>query len=136
MKRMWQLPIERSEAFKERLTSSELRRELNKCYNQIIWMYKGLLEIKKESLRENGSMWMIEMTAERHMKKKNTLTHYGMHTYDDGVLIAAGLHQRDPRQERINENRVDALRIMELLNGQNKKEIEEICQRIMMPDEW
>ena len=136
MKRMWQLPIETSEGLSERLTSRELRRELRKCYKQILWMYKGLMEIRKESQKKDPSLFLIELIAEGHAKKKDTLTHCGLYTYDDGRLIEYGLHQRDPRQERINQNRVGALRIIELVDGKNKKEIEEICQEMLMPDEW
>jgi len=108
--------------FKERMESNRLRREVGKCYEQIIFMRKGFDEILRELGTENPSMLLIEMTATTHKKKKNTIKRYGVAEYDDGELVSYGLSQRDPKQERINDLSV-ALSAVEKLVRHAKGEL-------------
>jgi hypothetical protein len=127
----------------ERLESSRLRREIGKCYEQIIFMRKGYDEILRELGTENPSMLLIEMTATTHKKKKNTIKRYGVAEYDDGELISYGLSQHDPKQERINQLSVALAAVEKLvrhakgrLNDEQMKQIDALAEIAYRPKEW
>ena len=129
--------------FKERMESNRLRREVGKCYEQIIFMRKGFDEILRELGTENPSMLLIEMTATTHKKKKNTIKRYGVAEYDDGELVSYGLSQRDPKQERINDLSVALSAVEKLvrhakgeLNAEQMEQIRSLTALAYKPKDW
>ena len=129
--------------FKERMESNRLRREVDKCYEQIIFMRKGFDEILRELGTENPSMLLIEMTATTHKKKKNTIKRYGVAEYDDGELVSYGLSQRDPKQERINDLSVALSAVEKLvrhakgeLNAEQMEQIRSLTALAYKPKDW
>ena len=127
----------------ERLESNRLRREIDKCYEQIIFMRKGYEEILRDCKSENPSMLIIEMTATTHKQKKNTIKRYGVADYDDGELISYGLSQRDPKAERINNLNVALATVDKLvrhekgrLNADHMEQIRCLTELAYRPKEW
>jgi len=125
------------------MESNRLRREVDKCYEQIIFMRKGFDEILRELGTKNPSMLLIEMTATTHKKKKNTIKRYGVAEYDDGELISYGLSQRDPKQERINDLSVALSAVEKLvrhakgeLNAEQMEQIRSLTALAYKPKDW
>ena len=129
--------------FKERMESNRLRREVDKCYEQIIFMRKGFDEILRELGTESPSLFLIKMTADVHKKKKNTIKRYSVAEYDDGELISYGLSQRDPKQERINDLSVALSAVEKLvrhakgeLNAEQMEQIRSLTALAYKPKDW
>jgi hypothetical protein len=127
----------------ERLESNRLRREVDKCYEQIIFMRKGFDEILRELGTDNPSLFLIKMTADVHKKKKNTIKRYGVAEYDDGELVSYGLSQRDPKQERINDLSVALSAVDKLvrhakgeLNAEQMDQIRSFTALAYKPKDW
>ena len=127
------------EEMAERLEISRDKRELRKLYKQVRHMRDCLKIIVSEVTGDRPSTVLVNMHAQSALKLKDFNEYVGCNVYDDGYLIETGLSCIDTRQRRVDEDRVNAFKILSLIEkseDKNRDEIMEICHEIMRPNDW
>lgn len=127
------------EEMAERQQGTRDRREIKKLYKQIRHMRENFDAIIADVTSDHPSTVMIKMFAQSGRQLKDFNQYVGANTYDDGYLIETGLSCVDTRQERVDENRVNAFKIMRLIEksqDENRDEIIKLCETITRPNEW
>ena len=133
------IPQSTPEKMAERLQGTRDRREIRKLYKQIRHMRENFDAILADVTGDHPSTVMIKIYAQSGRQLKDFNQYVGANTYDDGYLIETGLSCIDTRQKRVDEDRVNAFKIMRLIEksqDKNRDEIIKLCEIIMRPNEW
>jgi hypothetical protein len=117
---------------------AEQSRMIIKYEKQLLWMRKGYDDIN-ELFPKDEQPLLLKMIVSNHRKWKDQKKYVGCAVYDEGHLVKAGLDAKDPRLERVNESKVNFLKIIELIDGDDKDKLEKItkiCMHGIRPNEF
>ena len=127
------------EKMAERLEKIREKREIRKLYKQIRHMRECFDNIISEVTGDHPSTVLVNMHAKAGRELKDFYEYVGCNVYDDGYLIETGLSCVDTRQRRVDEDRVNAYKIIRLIENskdKNRDEIIKLCETIMRPNDW